>query len=60
MLAFDFEACTYDGAVYCVSCLPDGVDEDSEGVSPIFADSEWETYPVCSHCGEVHEYVNLI
>ena len=40
MKSFDYEAVVYDGAVYCVDCCP--VDVESEDVSPIFADQEWE------------------
>jgi hypothetical protein len=59
MKAYDFEAVTYDADVYCVGCLPDGVSVDDEEVGPIFADSEWDHYPVCVHCGTVHDYVSL-
>lgn len=59
MNAFEFDAVVYDGSVYCVACLPDGVDVNSEDVSPIFADSEWDYYPVCEHCHGVHDYVSL-
>ena len=59
MQAFDFEAVVYDGEIYCVNCLPDGVDVESDEVSPVFADSEWDYYPVCAECGAVHDYVNL-
>lgn len=58
MKAFDFEAVTYDGAVYCIEHCPVPVTNDSE-VYPIFADSEWDHYPVCSQCHEKHTYVNL-
>lgn len=59
MKAYDYEAVTYDGAVYCSGCLPKGISSESEDVSPIFANSEWDGYPVCDACGEKHEYVNL-
>ena len=59
MKSYDFEACAYDGAIYCTSCLPDGIDEDHEDVSPVFADSEHDSYPVCDACGCVHDYVSL-
>ena len=59
MKSFDYYACTYDGAVYCTECLPDSVTDESEEVSPIFADSEWDSYPVCDKCGCVHDYVCL-
>lgn len=59
MKAYDFDAVTYDGAVYCVQCLPKGLNDESEGVHPIFADSEWDSYPVCDKCGAIHHYVSL-
>ena len=60
MKSYDYNAVTYhDGAIYCTSCLPKGVRLLSEGVYPIFADSEWDYYPGCSVCGEVHDYVGL-
>lgn len=59
MKSFDYEACVYDGAVYCNGCLPEGITTESEDVSPIFADSEHDGYPVCDKCGEVHNYVSL-
>jgi hypothetical protein len=59
MKAYSYEAMTYDGAVYCTDCLPDGVTKESEEAYPIFADSEWDCYPVCDRCHSEHEYVNL-
>lgn len=55
----DFYAVTYDGEVYCNECLPDGVSIDDEEVFPVFADSEWDFYPVCSECFAVHDYIQL-
>jgi len=60
MKAFDYDAVTYDCAVYCVGCLPAGVNVNSDEVHPVFADSEWDTAPVCDACGEVHDYVTLL
>ena len=57
MKSYDYEAVAYDGDVYCLGCLPEGVNEDD--AYPIFADSEWDYYPVCCVCGGVHDYVNL-
>jgi hypothetical protein len=60
MKSYDFDAVTYDGAAYCVACLPKGVDaNDSDVCSAIFADSEWDSYPVCHACGRTHDYVSL-
>jgi len=57
--AYDFDACVFDGEIYCNGCLPEGVDTDSEDVQPVFADSEWDYYPTCCECGAVHDYVSL-
>jgi hypothetical protein len=61
MKSFDYEAMSYQGDIYCVSCLPAGVGVDDEEVYPVFADSEWECYPpTCCVCGYEHDYVNTI
>jgi hypothetical protein len=60
MKTYDFDAVVYDDNVLCVGCLPDGVSTDSDEVSPIFAGSEWEFYPVCVECGEMHSYMSLL
>ena len=60
MKSYDCEAVVYDGEIYCVECLPSEVDIQSEDVMPIFADSEWDNYPVCCICGYEHNYVNLL
>jgi hypothetical protein len=60
MKSNDFDAVTYQGEVYCWDHLPDGVTLKNEEVNPIFADSEWDYYPVCCHCGIVHDYVSLL
>ena len=57
MKAYDYKAVTFDGAVYCTGCIPDGAKD--EDIYPIFADSEWDFYPVCDGCGEVHDYMGL-
>lgn len=59
MRSFDYDAVTYDGAVYCTGCLPKGITSDHTECYPIFADSEWDHYPMCDHCQEVHDYVSL-
>ena len=70
MKSYDYDAVVYDGTCYCCGCLekackvPEGYEHqqvtlDSDEVSPIFADSEWDGYPVCDHCGAVHDYVSL-
>jgi hypothetical protein len=65
MKSYDFEAVVFDGEVYCTGCfVPFGrehqrVTINCPEVSPIFADSEWDYYPVCFTCGEEHTYVSL-
>lgn len=62
----DYEAVVFAGEVFCIDCLPeeidaDGVDGNGDNIcTPIFADSEWDTYPVCYHCGKVHDYVTRL
>jgi hypothetical protein len=60
MKVYEFDAVTYDGDVYCNNCLPDGVEIEDDDVAPIFAGDEWQEYPVCCVCGEVHKYMSLI
>jgi len=59
MKSYDYDAVTFDGEVFCCGCLPDGLTVNSADVMPVFADSEWDGYPVCANCGEVHDYVSL-
>ena len=59
MKSYDFLAVVVDCDVLCVGCLPDDVSVNDEDVHPIFADSEWDSYPVCSECGREHDYVSL-
>lgn len=58
MKSYDFEAVTFDGGVYCIGCLETGTSYDD--TYPIFADSEWDSAPVCDTCGAVHDYVNVL
>lgn len=61
MNASDYEAVGYEHEIYCIGCLPDGVEAaDIDAVVPIFADSEWDCYPVCVVCGMEHDYVVLL
>ena len=58
MKSFDYEAVVLDGTtVLCLDCLT--VDVEDDRVSPIFADSEWDYYPVCEGCGEKLDYMSL-
>lgn len=59
MKAWEFYAVVYDGEVYCVECLPQGIKTTHPDVSPIFAVDEWDIYPVCCVCGTKHDYVSL-
>ena len=56
---YDFNAVVYNGDVYCVSCLPEGVTQETDDVTPIFADENWDHIPTCCECGEEHDYVNV-
>ena len=61
MKSYDYEAVTYDHEVFCLDCLEEkGVSFEDSEVLPIFADSEWTFYPICSVCGREHDYVSLI
>lgn len=60
MQPYDYFAVGYGHEIYCVECLPDGVDMQQGDVAPIFACSEWDSYPVCTVCGRVHDYVVLL
>ena len=60
MKTYDYYAVGYKGDIYCLKCLPKGVDVNSDEVSPIFADSEWDEYPTCGVCFEIHDYVSKI
>jgi hypothetical protein len=63
-----YEAVTYGASVYCAPpkrCLPVAKGEtrkeimDSAEVSPVFASSEWDSYPVCDTCRAEFDYVQL-
>jgi hypothetical protein len=58
MKSYEYNACVFKGEILCNECLH--LDVKTEEVQPIFADSEWDSYPVCSKCGEVHDYVVLL
>lgn len=56
----EYKAVGYEHKIYCIKCLPVGVTTDDLDVAPVFADSEWDVYPVCAVCGCVHDYVVLL
>lgn len=60
MKSYDYYAVEYDSEIFCVECLPEGVDADSDEVYPIFADSEWDYAPMCCHCHTEHDYVTVL
>ena len=60
MHCYDYNAVVYEDEIYCIGCLPATTDEDSDDVYPIFAGSEWDSYPICTVCGNLHEYVSLL
>ncbi len=62
---------TADGGVLCERCAEKAAEEigdeayneygelDDSEFYPIFADSEWDSYPVCDSCGEIIDDVKL-
>ena len=60
MKSYDYDAVVIGCSVYCVECMPDGVDVEEDGVMPIFADSEWDSPPVCDVCGYCHDYMSIL
>lgn len=60
MFVFDYDAVIWEGDIRCTECLPKDIDVEDESISPIFAGSEWDYYPVCAVCGCVHEYITLL
>ena len=60
MKSWEYNCVEYEGEIYCINCLPDGVDAQSGNVNPVFACSEWDSYPVCAVCGMEHDYVILL
>jgi len=52
-----YAAYVFEGRTYCTDCLPPGSEPEA---TPIFADAEFDSYPVCDVCGEQHDYVRLI
>jgi len=54
MKSYDVVGYVGDGVAYCPACNPL---DDNE---PIFADSEWDSPPVCDICGGVIDEVNII
>ena len=66
MKAWEYNAVVLSdgGPIFCVDCLDEWCGDDYELrdeliYHPIFADSEWDRYPVCDHCGKEHDYVGL-
>ena len=59
MKSHDFFAVVYKHDTLCIECLPEGVTVENEGVSPIWASSEHDRYPVCDKCNTEHDYVCL-
>ena len=53
---------TDDGRMICEDCAAEvGIDTwNDESVSPVFADSDWDSYPTCDVCGFVSDIVTLI
>lgn len=58
MKSYDYDAVVFDGEIYCIGCLPENISENE--CDPIFADSEWQSYPICCECQQVHHYVQML
>lgn len=55
------EAVSFDGAVWCLMCLPDHASLLDEDVMPISSGDEWgASYPICLACGHEHRHVRLM
>jgi hypothetical protein len=52
-------AAVYEGNVYCIECLPVGVDLDDDEVVPILATEEWDAPATCEACGLEHDYMQI-
>jgi len=56
MKSYDFDFMTGNSSIYCGDCIREKkIPIDS--LLPIFADSEWDYYPVCDICGAVDENI---
>lgn len=53
MNSTDIVGYTHNGEAYCTNCIP-AIDD-----SPIFADSEWDSFPTCDNCREEITSINL-
>jgi hypothetical protein len=60
MNASDVVGYAFDGATYCYDCRPDVSEDAEDDVSPIFAGSEWDSYPTCDTCHDSIESVELV
>ena len=58
MKSYDYDAVVYGNDIYCKECLPDTA--QTNDISPIFADSEWNYIPVCCECSWEHDYVTIL
>jgi hypothetical protein len=52
-----YEAILWEGSVYCLSCIPPCARESE--ISPIYAESVWDTPPACENCGKIHDYMEI-
>jgi hypothetical protein len=59
MRGSDYDVVAYDGRVYCVGCLPEWIDRESDEVAPILSIEVWDRRPVCDACGYEHHCVGL-
>jgi hypothetical protein len=59
MKSYDVVGYAIDGAVYCEHCAGKWTKEERDASGPVFADSEWDGYPVCDECMEMITDVGL-
>ena len=58
MSIWHYEAMTWDGDVYCVECLPEGVTIDD--AQAIFVIDQWPNPGApCGYCDKIHDYMSL-
>jgi len=60
MNSCEYSAVAYEHEIYCIDCLPDGIENPNRVIDPIFANTEWDVYPICCICGREHDYVVLL
>ena len=49
----DYDAVIHNGQVYCVECVPDGIDQDA--ALPVYHGQPWTAICRCCVCGTLHK-----